>query len=344
MKKVGVSRALAALTLVLVAGLVRAADPVDFYRGKTIKLAVGASVGRGYSSHAQAVARHIGGHIPGKPIVVVENMPAGGGLAATNYIYNAASRDGLEIGLFNRYTLLAPLLGVSQAAFKPEQFNWLGTTASYSDNAYVFLVRASLPVKSVDDLRRIDPPLNVGNVSAAPIRVLNEALGLHLKLISGYQGDALDLGFEHGEVDGHTVGYMTMLSTKPYWVTQGLVRILIQFGRSDRLPALAQVPTARELARTPADLSLIEFSEAPIMIGYPFAAPPGVPPERVAILRKAFDDTMADPAFKAEVKAENLEYSPRTGAEVGALVEGLADTPADVVARYKAIQGVTLAP
>lgn len=194
-------------------GCAHAEDAVDFYRGRTIRLIVGASPSRGYSAHARIVARYMGRHIPGDPAIVVQNMPAGSGMAAANYLYNAAAKDGSEIELFNRYTIQDAVLGTKQALYKPENFNWLGTTASYSDNAYVFVVRSALPVYTIGDLRSADPPLNVGNAGATPIRVLKEALGLKLKVISGFQGDDLDLAFERGEIDGHTVGYLTILAT-----------------------------------------------------------------------------------------------------------------------------------
>ena len=233
----------------------------------------------------------------------------------------------------------APLLSVSQAKYDPSKFQWIGTTAGYSDNAYVFIVRSVLPIHTIADLRSANPPLNVGNIGAAPIRILQETLGLKLNVITGYQGDALDLAFERGETDGHTVGYLTIMATKPHWITKGLARVMIQFGRADRLPLLKDVPTARELALTPEDRQLLEFTEAPIMIGYPFALPPGAPAERLAILRKAFDDTMADKEFQADVAQANLEFTPRTGAEITALVDQLTKTPKAVLDRYRSIAG-----
>lgn len=336
-----VIRAFTACILFAVFGvnLVHAEDAADFYHGRTIKLIVGASPSRGYSAHARIVAHYMGRHIPGNPAVVVQNMPAGSGIAAANYLYNAAAKDGSEFELFNRFTIQEAVLGSKQALYKPENFNWLGTTASYSDNAYVFIVRSAVPVYTIDDLRSADPPLNVGNAGATPIRILQEALGLKLKVISGFQGDDLDLAFERGEIDGHTVGYLTILATRPYWLEQKLARVMIQFGRSDRLPALADVPTARELARTPEDRALIEFTEAPIMIGYPFAAPPGVAADRVAVLRQAFMETMADPEFQADMRNANLEFSPKTGAEIEALVAQLVHASPTMIERYKAIVG-----
>ena len=318
---------------------VSSATAEDFYRGKTIKLVVGASPTGGYNLYARAVARHMPKHIPGNPGIAVVNMPSGNGIAATNHVYNLAEKDGTVFGLFNRYTILLPVLGTEQAKYKPEEFNWLGTTASYSDNAYLFVIRAKLPQKDIASLRTAKPPLNVGNVGAAPIEVINEALKLNLKIIHGYTGDNLDIAFENGEVDGHTTGYANMLARKPYWLTNGIARPMIQFGRETRLPALPDVPTARELAETPEQLAMIKFVEAPLMIGYPFALPPGVPADRVAIMQKAFMDTMNDPEFKEDMLKQSLEFTPKDGKAIRDLVVQLEKTPAPVIKRYKELTG-----
>jgi tripartite-type tricarboxylate transporter receptor subunit TctC len=311
----------------------------DFYRGKTIRLVVGASATGGYNLHARMVARHMPKHIPGNPTIAVVNMPAGTGIVATNHVYNIAEKDGTAFGLFNRYAVMLPILGTDQAKYKSEDFNWLGTTASYTDNAYLFVIRGQLPHKDVEALRTANPPLNVGNIGAAPIEVIKEALGLNLKIIYGYTGDNLDIAFEHGEVDGHTIGYQTMVSRKPHWLEKNIARPMIQFGRVDRHPALANVPTARELAQTPEQRTLIEFAEAPLMIGYPFALPPGVPADRVAIMQKAFQDTMNDPEFQADMIKASLEFTPKDGKTVAALVAQLAKAPEPVIKKYKSLVG-----
>lgn len=311
----------------------------EFYKGKTIKLIVGASPVGGYNAHARLLARHMNRFIAGNPTIIVQNMPAGAGIAAANHVFNVSEKDGTEFGLFNRYAVVAPILGSEQAKFRSEEFNWLGTTAGYSNNAYVFVVRGDLPVTSIDELRKANPPLNVGNVGAAPIKVLQEALGLSLRVIGGYQSDALDIAFERGEVDGHTIGWQTMLSTRPHWIEKGIARPMIQFGRTERLPALSGVPTGRELTRTPSEREMLEFAEAPLLMGYPFALPPRVTVDRVALMRRAFADTMADAEFRADVAKASLEFSPKNGDEIQALIAGLAKVSPDVVQRYKAAAG-----
>ena len=311
----------------------------EFYQGKTVKLVVGASASGGYNLNARTLARHLPKHIPGNPTIVVVNMPSGTGIAAINHLYNIAEKDGTVFGLFNRYTILLPLLGAEQAKYKSEEFNWLGTTASYSDNAYLFVIRGNLPANDIESMRKANPPLNVGVVGAAPIQVINEALGLNLKMIHGYTSDNLDIAFENGEVDGHTIGYQTLLARKPYWLEKKMAKPMIQFGRSTRHPELTNVPTARELAKTPEQLAMIEFVEAPLLIGYPFALPPGVPADRVAIMRKAFDDTMKDPEFQAEMKKQSLEFTPKDGKTIDEMVRQLSKAPEPVIQKYKTLVG-----
>lgn len=333
-------RIAAAAAVLAAVALSQPVSAQDFYKGKSVKLIVGAAAGGGYDTHSRLVSKHMAHHIVGNPNIVVMNMPAAGGLVATNHVYAIADKDGSAIGLFNRYSILTGILGNEQARFKVEEFNWLGTPASYSDNAYLFVIRAALPQKTVEDLRKADPPLSVGNVGSAPVRVLKEALGLNLKIIEGYKGsNELDLAFERGEVDGHTVGWANMLSRQPEWIEKGFIRPMIQFGRVDRLPALKDVPTAREVARTPEDRALIEFTEAPLLMAFPFAAPPGVPADRVVILRKAFKDTMDDKAYQDDVAKQKLEFTPKFGEELQEIIASIARAPKAVTDRYNEIVG-----
>lgn len=329
-----------ALTLVS-AGFSTAVQAADgnFYSGKTLRIISGGSVGGGYDTYARLISRHIGKHIPGSPNVVVQNMPAGGGLAATNHIFNVADKDGTEIGLFNRNTLFTPLLDKSAANFAVESFNWLGTPASYSDNAYTFIIRSALPYKTFDDLRNAPTPLNVGAISSVPVRITQESLGAKLKLIKGYTGNQMDMAFESGEIDAMGISYADIQSHHPDWISRKLMRVMVQFGSDKRLPVLADVPTARELARNAEDRQLIEFSELALTLGFPVAAPPGVPADRVDILRKAFAATMNDADYRADGAKIKMEHSPKLGADLLAEMIAMGKTPAAVTERYKKMAG-----
>ncbi len=326
--------------ILLLAGSSGAWAADDFYKGKTIKLLCGCGTGAGYDNHSRILSRHMPRHIPGEPNIIVQNLPAAGGLVATNHIFSISAKDGTEMGLFNRNTLLSGLLGIEQANYKIDQFNWLGTTASFSDNAHMFIVRDKVPHKTIEDMRNPAlPAITVGNAGTPLIHVFKEALGLNLKIIEGYNNNDLDPAFERGEIDGHAISWLSMMARAPHWMDKGFARPVVQFGRADRLPIISHVPTARELTRGSESLALMLFAEAPLELGYPFALPPGVPAERVALLRKAFKDTTEDPKYIEEIQKIKLELTPKYGDEVQAIVGKLTQSPPSVVARYKALMG-----
>ena len=313
----------------------------EFYAGKQIRIVVGSAAGGGYDQYARMLQRYMAKHIPGDPSIIVVNMPGAGGLTGADYIFNIADKDGTVFGAFNRYSAVMPMLGVEQARFKSEQFNWIGTTASYSDNSYVLFVRSDSPHKSAADLRNAKEPVNIGVTGSDVPAILKEALGLNLKIVSGYKAsEEVALAFTRKELDAHADGYVSFKATRGEWLEKKQVRIMVQFGRVDRLPELKDVPTARELAPTPDDRALIEFAEAPLRMARPFAAPPNVPAERVRILRAAFIKTMADPAYLKEIKTQNAEHSPLDGEGVQKVVQELLSVSPAVTKRYlKALGG-----
>ena len=312
------------------------ASAQEFYAGKTIKIVVGSSTGGGYDSYARLLSRHMSKYIPGQPTMVVVNMPGADGIIAANHLYNLADKDGTVFGTFNRYVVLLSLLGSKQARFDPAKFGWIGTTASYNDNAYLLVIRSALPHRSIADLRNPQMPLHLGNSGTDVPAILKEALGLNFKLVAGYKGsDDLEIAFERGEVDAHTSGWTSIQSRHEDWLQKGFIRPMIQFGRIDRLPALPDVPTARELTTNAEDRALIEFAELPLLIARPFAAPPGVPPDRLEALRTAFTKVMSDPQYIAEGTKQKLELTPMDGASVSKLVDAITTAPSSVVERYK---------
>jgi tripartite-type tricarboxylate transporter receptor subunit TctC len=327
----------------LVAGLAvsQAVLADDFYQGKTIKLIVGSAAGAGYDQNARQIARHMPRHIPGNPTIVVNNMPAAGGIAATNYVYNVGEKDGTVLGLVNRYNILAPITGVEQAQFKSEKFHWIGTPASYQDDAYLLVVRSALPYKTVDDVRKANPPLAIGATGSEMSAVLSEAFGLNLRIIESYQKNEVELALERGEVDAHTIGYANMKARRPQWVATNFVRPIVQAGHDERIKALPDVPTARELAKTADDRALIEMAEALLVLAYPFALAPEVPNDRVEIIRKAFQETMNDPAYREDLVKQKMEFGPKTGAEIQSMIDRLAQSSPAVIARYKKVVSET---
>ena len=318
-----------------------AATAQDFYQDKQVRIIVGSVAGGGYDHYARMLQRHMPKHIPGNPSILVQNLPGAGGLATANNVYNIAPKDGTVFAMLNRYNAVMPILGVTQAMFKAETFQWLGTTASYSDNSYLLVLRGSLPYRTIEDLRKPGVLLHVGNSGSDVPAILKEALGLNLKIISGYKGhEEIWAAFERGEIDVRGDSYISIMATKSAWIDKQYIRPIIQFGRLDRLPELADVPTARELARTSEDRELIEFAEAPLLIARPFAAAPGVPENLVEILRSAFMKTVSDPDYVAEVHLRKMEHTPQDGAAVQAVVAKMVKASPSVVSRYlKALDG-----
>lgn len=329
--------ALLAAIVALAAPQARADAVADFYKGKQITLIVSYGPGGGYDVYARTLARHMSKYIPGNPSIIIQNMPGAGSLRGANFIYNAAPKDGTAFGTFARNI---PLIGLLQKTnqnvqFDPMKYTWIGSSASFADDAYLLMVRKDAPVKSVEEARKPGgPPIVLGTTAEGASSdaigvVLREMLGFNIKQVPGYtDGAALNLAFERGEIEARNVGYSSIKPNKPDWVKPGgLGNILVVFGRSTRHADFPNAPTARELAKNDKDRRLIEILEIPYQLSRPFAAPPGVPEDRAKALVKAFMETHKDPGYLEEAKKANFEVSPIDGAEVLRLIKLIADTP-----------------
>jgi tripartite-type tricarboxylate transporter receptor subunit TctC len=328
------------LALFVAPGSAASAD--DFYKGKTITLVVANAAGGGYDLYARLLARHMGRHIPGEPGFVVKYQPGAGGLTMANALY-ASARDGLTIGAMARANPLERALGNSAAKFENERFTWLGTAASFADDAYCLVVRADAAAKSISDAQRANPPLLFGGVAAGGtdtdlLLVARAVFALNIKLIRGYGGvPDINLAIERGEVDGQAVGISALRNSMAAWLNAGKLRFLVQFGHATRWAGLPDVPTAHELVQNAEQQSLIELAELPLAMARPFVAPPDLPPERATILKDAFMATMRDQAFLADARALQIDVSPLSGADIQALLKQLAAAPPALIERYKAI-------
>jgi tripartite-type tricarboxylate transporter receptor subunit TctC len=309
----------------------------DFFRGKTITITVGSSAGGGYDLHARVLAKYFGRHVPGTPAVLVKNSPGAGGLALVNALYTTVPRDGTELATFDRGITLDPLFGGAQAKFDPLKFSWIG---SADNDASTCLAWHSAPVKTMEDV--LHQPLIVGSTGATAIantfpRVLNAVLGAKFVIIPGYPGaaDAL-VALERGETQGFcSLGFATLEALRPDWVRDHKVNVFVQLALQKR-PDHPEVPLALDFAKTEADRQAIALIVSPNLFARPFAAPPGVPADRLDALRKAFDDTVNDPDYLAEAKARALHIELVTGSELEAVLRKIYATPSDVVARVKA--------
>jgi tripartite-type tricarboxylate transporter receptor subunit TctC len=305
---------------VLAASQAPAQTVEDFYRGKRLTVTVGYGPGGGYDVFARLLARHLGRFIPGNPPIIVQNMPGAGSLIAANYLYAIAPKDGTAFGLFARDMPLLGLMGHNpNVQFDPRKFNWLGSSSNFSDDAYVMIVRDDAPVKSIAEMRQPGGPVTVlggtadGATGGDVPRILREALGLNIKLVLGYRDSAaVFLAMERGEVSGRTTDLSAIQSTRPDWLKpHSGFHLLVQYARLTRHKDFPDVPTARELALTESSRALIEFTETPLLtMARPYAAPPGVPEDRVKALQAAFLAVHRDPQYLEEATRLGVYVNP----------------------------------
>src|ERR1700694_916689 len=334
--KIGLPALLSALCVCLAAPVAAQDDVVAFYRGKQLRLIVGSAAGGGYDLFARIVARHIVHHIPGHPVIIVQNQPAAGGVVMTNQLYNQGPKDGSVIGVPINGLPTAPLLQ-SGTQFDPTRLIWLGST---NREAYVAVVWHTVPVTGIAELTSKE--VIVGATTPGTTMVdfpllVNDVLGFKFKVVRGYAGTPqINLAIERGEVQGMGgLGWASVRAQTPHWISEKKIKVLAQYGLK-RYQELADVPTMLELAKSDADRQAMTMLFARTEYGRPYFLPPDVPAERVAALRRAFDATMQDPAFVAEAAKLQFDVDPLTGEQVQALVAQLAATPRDIVARVRA--------
>jgi tripartite-type tricarboxylate transporter receptor subunit TctC len=324
--------AVPAILAVLGAGAA-AQSPAEFYKGKTIDMMIGYSVGGGYDVYARVVARHMGRHIPGNPLITPRNMEGAGSLRLANWLYNVGKKDGTVIGTIGRGTGFDPLFGHKSAQFDGNKFNWIG---SANDEVSVCVVwNGRTKITKFDDL--LTTPLTVGGTGAAADtdqfpRIINGVLGTQMKIITGYPGgNDVNLAMERGEVDGRCGwSWSSLMSTRPNWIKEKKITVLVQLSL-EKHPDLPDVPLITDLAKTEEQRQILRLIFARQALGRPYLAPPGVPDDRVAALRKAFMDTMKDKEFLAEADKAQLEITPIAGEELQKLVGEVYETPPAVV-------------
>jgi tripartite-type tricarboxylate transporter receptor subunit TctC len=306
----------------------------DFYKGKQLDLYIGYSVGGGYDIYARILARHLGKYLPGKPVVVPKNMEGAGSLRLANWMYQVAPKDGTAFGTIGRGIAFDPLLGGQGAQFKATEFGWIG---SANDEVSVCVAWAKTGIKRFEELYARE--LIVGGTGATADtdlfpKVLNGVLGTRFKLVSGYPGgNDITLAMERGEVDGRCGWSWSSVKTNhPQWVKDGTLRLLVQLSLAKHAD-LPDVPLVMDLVKTEEQKAVLRLVFARQVMGRPFLAPPGVPKERLALLRRAFMETMQDKAFLAEAQKLNLEITPVSGEKVQELVAEMYRTPPEILAK-----------
>jgi tripartite-type tricarboxylate transporter receptor subunit TctC len=328
---------LAAAALAALLQPAAAQSVAEFYAGKSINVLIGFSAGGGYDAYARTLARHMGRYIPGNPRLLPQNMPGAGSLRAVNYLYSVAPKDGTVIGHFAPGVMFEPLLGRPSAEagqFEATKFTWLG---SVSKEVSVCAFMASTGIKTFADMqarRTIIAASGGGAESDVFPTVLRNMFNLPLKLVTGYPGGTeMVLAMERHEADGRCGwSWTSLLSRSRALLDNKQINLTLQIAlQKDHHPALQNVPLIVDLTDDPQKKAALKLIVSRQAIARPFAAPPGVPPERARALREAFDATMKDPEFLAETRKLSLDVEPVTGAEVEAVIREVYASPAAAV-------------
>ena len=333
----GLAASVMAMTLGLAASPAAAQSVAEFYKGKTIAIVMGTGPGGSYDLYGRTIAEHLTRHIPGNPSIIMEHMPGAGGVIAGNYIYGQGPQDGTKI-LLSHAIPLSEKLEPTGVRFDSAKFHWLG---AYDAITMALTLWHTAPADNIEQLKTAD--IVVGSFSKTHITyqwaaLLKDAIGARYKVVSGYRsGNDCNLATERGEISGWTASWENIAGTRPQWLTEKKVKMLAQF-TLEREPYLKDVPTLVELAPE-GKKDIARFMIAGTPFARAMAVGPGVPPDRVAALRKAFDEVMRDPAFLADAKKRNLSISPRDAGKVTAMVQTLASASPDLVARVKKAAG-----
>lgn len=325
-----------------------AAQTAPFFLGNTIRIIVGQQPGDTHDLGARLYARFLGKYIPGNPTFVVQNMPGAGGMIAANHIYNLTKPDGLTMATIGGALFMAQLTGRKEVQFDWPKFSWLMTP---EHGGHLVYMRSDAPYKTFDDLRQsIDPPkcsaTGIGSTGYDIPRLLDETLGFKFKVISGYPGGAdQDLAMERGEVQCRAFTIDAFFGREPFptWLKKGFVRIWLQT-EAKRHPKLPNVPTIFELM----DQYKVAEAKRRVVTTYlgiwgfgsrPILSTPGVPPERLKLLREAFIKMFKDPEFQEELKKRNWEVDPVFGEDLQNLAREVVNQPPEVTATLKRILG-----
>ena len=321
-------------TLMALGAMPAGAQPAaELFAGKNLSLIIGFGPGGGYDLWGRTVARHIGKHLPGKPSVVPQNMPGAGSYVAASHIYNAAPKDGTVFGIIARDAALGPLSGAPGARFDATKLSWLGSPTKEHNVCIAFHTAQVKDVKQLRDTQLILGDTGPGTGTRSYPKVLNDLLGFKFKLVSGFRSSAdVFLAMERGEVDGICESLDSVNQRKPDWIANKTVNVLLQAGAEPH-PSLKGVPNVFDLARNDEERRVLEFLYAGQGIGRPFVAPPDLPPERLKMLRDAFNATMKDPEFIADVKRNKFDLEPEDGEHLTKLINKIYATPKAIIER-----------
>src|SRR5499427_9092841 len=346
MRKSGIGVAIVLVLFFLAASLIFSSTlyaQSPFYQGKSIRFIIGSQAGSLYDLWARLFADHMGKYIAGNPAIVGQNIPGAGSVIAANQMYNVAKPDGLTIGALLPGIYMDQLIGRKEVQFDWARFNWIGTP---EQTEWVFITRADSPYKSIEDIRSATEPPKCGSTGTGSFlyqvpKLLEETLGMKLNMVTGYTGGPdVDLAIERGEVLCRSVSVTAFFGREPYiaWGKKGFIRPLAQTGKRRDI-SLGDVRTIYELMdqyKTPEiGRRLAAVMLASNIFGRPWLTPPGVPTERVRILREAWNRTVKDPEFLAETKKRRWPVEPILGEELDSLAKEVIAQPPEVIQRLK---------
>ncbi|MCC2096088.1 MAG: hypothetical protein KDJ29_04320 [Hyphomicrobiales bacterium] len=330
-------QAIAIATLCACAAPLQTAQAADFYKGKTITILVGFGAGGGYDTTTRLFARRFGDHIPGKPTVVVQNMPGAGSMIVANYLYNVAPKDGTTLGVFASSTALEPLFGNPKAKFDPRKYQWIGSM--HRDIASCAIWKgAGAGIKTLEDLIKAKKTVVFGSTSPTAITsqhplFLKNMFNAPIKVIYGFKGTkAVSIAMQRGEVDGSCGMFESSVrSAYDRHIKNGEMKIIVQFGRDRTVPYFGDATQMYKLLKADADRKIADVIFEQTQLARPLAAPPGAPAAQVAILRKAMTETFKDPAMIADGKKVKVDFNPMTGEEAARIIEKFYQTPPELV-------------
>jgi tripartite-type tricarboxylate transporter receptor subunit TctC len=314
-----------AVAVVLAATQVQAQTPEQFYKGKSIDMIIGYPPSGSNDVYARLLARHIGKYIPGNPTVVPKNMPGAGSFLAVNHVYTVAPKDGTVLAIGAPTTALDERMGTQGVRFKTAELNWVGRIDSLIN--IVFMWHTS-KVKTFADAQKYESTLSgtgTGSTVFVYPNVMNNVFKTKFKIILGYKGSAdAQLAVERGEAEGHSTSWTAVKVNHPDWWPKKMISILVQFGL-DRHPELPDIPTAVELARNDEEKQVLTAIMTASEVGTAFFTTPGIPADRLAVLRRAFDQAMKDPQLLAEAQKAKLTIGPMQGPQLQKLVAGVTN-------------------
>jgi tripartite-type tricarboxylate transporter receptor subunit TctC len=327
------------LRLVIVAAVAllaaTSASAEPFYAGKTITIVTSTGPGGSYDLVARMVAAHMPSHIPGNPTMTVENMPGAGHVLATNYMYNLAPKDGTVIATVDNIIPLHQVIDGRGVRYDAGKFNWIGSTGP--DNSVAFVWSAA-GIKTIDDARKRDVILGATGAGSSTIvyaTIMNNLLGTRFKIVTGYRSSAeVFLAMQRGELESSTGSFASIQTGYRDWLTEKKVAFIAQMGLK-RNKDLADVPLLTELARTDEQREIMKLNSSPLALGEVYLAPPGLPPDRVRLLRDAYAATLRDPAFLADAAKAHFSIDPMSGDAVSKIVDDTVHTPPGIVEKAK---------